>query len=103
MASDIVTPAPVTCARPGSSPSVHVAGLAAVVEDRFAVELHLDLVLETHDHAHEHVVGVVVGGGRVCGVVRSTPWRGPIVSASLTSTQPVGVFQVVASTFVPGS
>jgi hypothetical protein len=41
--------------------------------------------------------------GRVCGVIRSSPWLAPMVSASRTRTQPVGVFQVVARTFVPGS
>ena len=29
-------------------------------------------------------------GGRVCGVIVSSPWRGPSVSASRTSTQPLG-------------
>src|SRR3954469_21519004 len=42
-------------------------------------------------------------GGRVCGVTVSSPIRGPIVSASRTSAQPVGVFHVVTSVFVPGS
>ena len=42
-------------------------------------------------------------GGRVWGVISSSPSRGPIVSASRTMTQPVGVFQVVATMFVPGS
>ena len=42
-------------------------------------------------------------GGRVCGVIASSCPRGPIVSASRTTIQPVGVFQVVTSTFVPGS
>jgi hypothetical protein len=42
-------------------------------------------------------------GGRVCGVTRSSWRRGPIVRASRTITQPFGVFQVVTSTFVPGS
>ena len=42
-------------------------------------------------------------GGRVCGVMVSSPERGPIVSASRTSIQPVGVCQVVTSVFVPGS
>ena len=42
-------------------------------------------------------------GGRVCGVTVSSPRRGPMVSASRTSTQPCGVFHVVASVFVPGS
>ncbi len=42
-------------------------------------------------------------GGRVCGVIVSVSPAGPIVSASRTTTQPVGVFQVVTSTFVPGS
>ena len=41
-------------------------------------------------------------GGRVCGVTSSSWSRGPIVSASRTTTQPLGVFQVVSRTFVPG-
>jgi hypothetical protein len=35
-------------------------------------------------------------------VTVSTPRRGPIVSASRTSSQPVGVLQVVISVLVPG-
>jgi hypothetical protein len=42
-------------------------------------------------------------GGRVCGVTLSSPRRGPMVRASMTSTQPVGVFQVVIRVLVPGS
>jgi hypothetical protein len=42
-------------------------------------------------------------GGRVCGVIVSSPWRSPMVSASLTRIQPVGVRHVVARVFVPGS
>ena len=42
-------------------------------------------------------------GGRVCGVTVSSPRRGPIVSASRTTTQPVGVFHDVTSVLVPGS
>ncbi len=42
-------------------------------------------------------------GGRVCGVTVSSWVRGPIVSASRTRIQPVGVFQVVSTTLVPGS
>ena len=42
-------------------------------------------------------------GGRVWGVTTSGPVLGPIVSASRTTTQPDGVFQVVSSTLVPGS
>ena len=34
-------------------------------------------------------------GGRVCGVIVSSPPRGPIVNASRTTIQPVGVFQLV--------
>ncbi len=41
-------------------------------------------------------------GGRVCGVIVSSSSRGPIVSASRTTIQPFGVFQVVSRTFVPG-
>ena len=42
-------------------------------------------------------------GGRVCGVISSSWSKGPIVSAVRTTIQPVGVFQVVVRTFVPGS
>ena len=42
-------------------------------------------------------------GGRVCGVISSSPRLGPIVSASRTTAQPLWVFQVVTSTLVPGS
>ena len=42
-------------------------------------------------------------GGRVCGVTVSSPRRGPIVSASLTTAQPPGACQVVTNVFVPGS
>ena len=45
----------------------------------------------------------VSGGGRVCGVTSSSPRVGPMVSASRTRAQPVGVRQVVATVFVPGS
>ena len=39
----------------------------------------------------------------MCGVISSSWPRGPIVSASRTTIQPFGVFQVVSSTFVPGT
>ena len=42
-------------------------------------------------------------GGRVCGVTVSSPDGGPTVSASRTTIQPVGVFHVVSTTFVPGT
>ena len=42
-------------------------------------------------------------GGRVWGVTASAPSVGPMVSASRTTIQPIGVFHVVTSTFVPGS
>ena len=42
-------------------------------------------------------------GGRVCGVIASSCSQGPIVSASRIRSQPLGVFHVVTSTFVPGS
>src|SRR6476659_2946343 len=42
-------------------------------------------------------------GGRVCGVISSSWSRGPMVSASRTSSQPVGVRQVVIITFVPAT
>ncbi len=41
-------------------------------------------------------------GGLVWGVTVSSCSRGPMVSASLTTIQPVGVFHVVSSTLVPG-
>ena len=39
----------------------------------------------------------------MCGVTSSSRSRGPMVSASRTTTQPDGVFHVVVRTFVPGS
>ncbi len=42
-------------------------------------------------------------GGRVCGVTASSCCSGPIVSASWTTIQPDGVFQVVTRMLVPGS
>ena len=39
----------------------------------------------------------------MCGVTRSSRSGGPIVSASRTTIQPFGVFQVVSTTFVPGT
>ena len=42
-------------------------------------------------------------GGRVWGVTVSFWRRGPIVSASRTTAQPVGVLHDVTSEFVPGS
>ena len=42
-------------------------------------------------------------GGRVWGVISSSPRRGPIVRASRTMIHPVGVFQVVSRVLVPGS
>src|SRR4051812_44422748 len=42
-------------------------------------------------------------GGRGWGGAAASCPRGPIVSASRTTIQPFGVFQVVSSTFVPGS
>ena len=42
-------------------------------------------------------------GGRVWGVISSSWSRGPIVSAVRTTIHPLGVFQVVSRTFVPGS
>ena len=42
-------------------------------------------------------------GGRVWGVISSSPCRGPMVSASRTTIQPAGVFQVVTSVLVPAS
>ena len=59
----IVWPAPVASAVWRLPPtSVHSAVLAAVVEDRLADELDLDPAVEALHGAHEHVVGVVVGG-----------------------------------------
>ena len=43
-------------------------------------------------------------GGRVCGVIVSSPSRGPIVSASRTSAQPPpGTCQLVMTVLEPGS
>ena len=77
--------------------------MRAVVEHRLADQLDLDLAVDALGRPDQHVVGVVVG--RRPGVRRDrvrAP-RGPIVSASRTTTQPVGVFHVVTSTLVPGS
>jgi hypothetical protein len=78
-------------------------GLTAVPEHRLADELDLDATLEALDGADQHVVCVVVGRrARVrCDLVLVIPR--PIVSAVRTRIQPVGVFQVVARTFVPDS
>jgi hypothetical protein len=45
--------------------------------------------------ADEHVVGAVVGRRSGIGVTRSSPVRGPMVSASRTTTHPPRVFHVV--------
>ena len=76
---------------------------AAVVEGRLADELDLDLALDALDRPHEHVVAVVVGRRPRVRRDRVLVLRGPIVSASRTTIQPVGVFHVVTRTFVPGS
>jgi hypothetical protein len=47
------------------------------------------------------VIRVLVG--RRCGVIVSSPFVGPMVSASRTTTHPDGVFHVVTRTFVPAS
>ena len=39
-----------------------LGGLAAVLEHRLADDLDLDAALNALDHAHQHVVGLVVGG-----------------------------------------
>ena len=83
--------------------TVHSGGRAPVVEDRFAGHLDLDGAVDAVRHAHEHVsLRPRRSAGRVCGVTVSSPRRGPRISASCTSTQPVGVFHVVTSTLVPG-
>ncbi len=83
----------------------HWRRLAAVVEDRLADDLDLNAALDALDHAHQHVVGVVVG--RRPRVVeprrRGRRCQGPIVSPSRTTSQPDGVSQVVSSTIVPGT
>ena len=80
-----------------------LARRAAVVEHRLADQLDLDAAVEAFDRAHEHVVGVVVG--RRPRVRRDLVLArgGPIVRASRTSTQPVGVRHDVTSALVPGS
>ena len=88
---------------PIAVPEAPLGRLAPVAEDRLAHELDLDRAVQALDCAHEQVLGVVVcrrsrvGGDLVLVVARS------IVSASRTTTQPVGVLHVVTSTFVPGS
>ena len=57
-----VSPAPVASARWPSSADRPFGRDAAVVEDRFADQLDLDLAVEADRHAHEHVLGVFVGG-----------------------------------------
>ena len=42
-------------------------------------------------------------GARVWGVISSSLGSGPMVSASRTKAQPLGVCQVVVRIFVPGS
>ena len=82
---------------------VQRAGVAAVVEARRADQLDRHLALHALDRAHEQVVGVVVGRrARVRAADGSLPCQSPIVSASRTTSQPVGVIQVVSSTLVPG-
>ena len=76
---------------------------AAVVEDRIAGQLDLDLAVDALHGADEHMVGADVGRRWVYGVTRSSPMRGPMVSASRTTTQPPRVFHVVTSVLVPGS
>ena len=81
-----------------------LGGLAAVVEDRLADELDLDACRSMHSTVRtSRCSASSSAGGRVCGVIVSSPRRGPIVSASRTTTQPPGVCQVVTSVFVPGS
>ena len=74
----------------------------AVVEHRLAHHLELHLALDAFDHAHEQVVGVVVGRrARVAGallVVVPLADRQPVHHRS----HPCGVIQVVSITFVPG-
>ena len=74
----------------------------AVVEVGFADQLELHVPIQAEHAANEHVVTSSSAGGRVCGVIRSSPCWEPIVRASRTGIQPVGVFHVVASTLVPG-
>ena len=75
----------------------------AVVEVRLADQLELEIPIQAKDRANSMWSASSSTGGRVCGVIRSSPCCGPIVRASRTRAQPVGVFQVVAKTFVPGS
>ena len=95
--SRIVWPAPLASAAWRSSSDQRPLGRdAAVVEDGLADQLDLDLAVEAQDRAHEHVVAVVVGRRPGVGSDRVLAVRGPIVSASRTMIQPVGVFQVVS-------
>ena len=78
-------------------------GDAAVVEHRLAHELDLDPALEALDVRTSVWSASSSAGGRVCGVIASSRSQGPIVRASWTTIHPVGVRQVVESTFVPGA
>ncbi len=77
--------------------------LAAVVEHGLADQLDLDVSLQALDRANEHVVGVVVRR-RACvrrDLVLVVPR--PHGQRGTNATHPLGVFQVVSRTFVPGS
>jgi hypothetical protein len=80
-----------------------VSGDAAIVERRLADEVDLDHPADAPGGPHQRVVGVLIGRRPVWGVTVSFPRRGPIVSASRTTAQPVEVFHEVTSELVPGS
>ena len=89
--------------RRSPSTGVHARRHAPVVEARRADQLDRHLALHALDGAHQQVVGVVVGRRARVAPARAAPCQSPIVSASRTTSQPVGVIQVVSSTLVPGS
>jgi hypothetical protein len=78
-------------------------GNATVVERRLAHQVDLDRAVDAAGGRTSAWLASWSNGGRVCGVSVSSPRRGPIVSASRTTTQPVGVFHDVTSVLVPGS
>ena len=81
-----------------------LAGVAAVVEQREAVRLHLDPSAEARRDAQQRALAPScrrARGGSARAARRSG--AGPTTSRSHTMSQPVGVCQVVSSTFVPGT
>ena len=80
-----------------------LAGKAAIIEPGLAHEVDLDRAVDALGGPDERVVGILVGRRPGVGVTVSSPRRGPIVSASRMTTQPVDVFHDVTSELVPGS